>query len=97
MEGKDTKNSKNIYIWLIIGSAVVGMIFSILYLGFEIFIPAASALSLCMMFFFILAVVKKYPDFLTSRQKKVIKIIAWVGMIAGFLAAVIQLILFFKF
>jgi cell division septal protein FtsQ len=42
----EEKKNKKILIWLILGSAVLGIIFSILYLGFEIFIPAASAVSL---------------------------------------------------
>ncbi|HOD92498.1 MAG TPA: hypothetical protein PLT91_01280 [Clostridia bacterium] len=93
----EEKKNKKILIWLILGSAVLGIIFSILYLGFEIFIPAASAVCLCLMFLFIILAAKKYMELFSKRQMMVIKIIAWIGMISGLLAAIIQLVLFFKF
>ena len=96
MDGKKKKSS-NTYIILIIGSAVLGMLFSILYLGFQIFIPAGSALCLGFMFLLILMAFKKYPDYLSKKQMIILKVTAWIGLIAGLLAALIQLILFFKF
>lgn len=76
--------------------ALGGIVFSLLYLIGEIFIPSVSALCLCLMFVFILLILKENPEYFTKKQNIVIKIIIWIGLVAGFLAALIQMFIFLK-
>lgn len=76
--------------------ALGGIVFSLLYLIGEIFIPSVSALCLCLMFVCILLILKENPKYFTKKQNIVIKIIIWIGLVAGFLAALIQMFIFLK-
>lgn len=87
---------KKLILSLTMASALLGIVFSLIYFIFDIFIPAASALSLCLMFIFMLLLLREYPEYFTKKQSVIFMILIWIGLLIGVLAAILQLIIYFK-
>lgn len=95
MEDKE-RRLKAVFILTII-FAVTGMVFSILYLAFQIFIPAASPISMSLMLGSILYLIKSNNEKYSKRLYKTMVILIIGGILIGTLAGVLQLILYFQF
>lgn len=92
---KDNQRKKLI-LALTMTSALLGIVFSLIYFIFDVFIPAASALSLCLMFIFMLLLIREYPGYFTKKQNVIFTILIWIGLLIGVLAAILQLIIYFR-
>jgi uncharacterized membrane protein len=94
MDDKE-KRLKAVFILTII-FAVAGMVFSILYLAFQVFIPAASPVSMSLMLGSILYLIRSNRDKYSKGIFKALLIIIIAGILIGIIAGVLQLILFFR-
>jgi uncharacterized membrane protein YedE/YeeE len=94
MDNKD-KRLKTAFILAII-FAIAGMVFSILYLVLEVFIPAASPVSMSLMLGSILYLIQSNREKYSKGMFRTFVIIIIAGILIGTIAGMLQLILYFR-